>query len=157
MKEHKKRNEYEKLLQNVYSYAANTYKDEFGETSEIGIGNIMRRMLEAFSTFCYGVSFEKMVRRDDVLELIPKEKQSYYGNFMYRLTLNSESHMEENMYTLNSITTYFTKDEKVQTAKSVLLFLLYINRQHLAAYLKEEELNEIEGWETEENRWIINT
>lgn len=157
LKEHKKRNEYEKLLQNVYSYAANTYKDEFGETSEIGIGNIMRRMLEAFSTFCYGVSFEKMVRRDDVLELIPKEKQSYYGNFMYRLTLNSESHMEENMYTLNSITTYFTKDEKVQTAKSVLLFLLYINRQHLAAYLKEEELNEIEGWKTEENRWIINT
>lgn len=65
--------------------------------------------------------------------------------------------MEENMYTLNSITTYFTKDEKVQTAKSVLLFLLYINRQHLAAYLKEEELNEIEGWKTEENRWIINT
>ena len=74
---------------------------------------------------------------------------------MYRLTLNTESHMAENVYTLDSITSCFTKEEKVQTAKSVLLFLLYINKPHLAAYLVEEQLTVIEGWKSEEEEWIL--
>ncbi len=150
-------NEYKKLLELVYNYASNTDVNDPDETLEISIGNIIRRMLEAFSTFCYNDSFEKMLRKEDILGGIPENKRNYYGNFMYRLTLNTESHMEENVYTLNSITSCFTRDEKVQTAKSVLLFLLYINKPHLAAYLTEAQLMEIEGWKTEEDRWILLT
>ena len=73
---------------------------------------------------------------------------------MYRLTLNTESHMEESVYTLNSITSFFTREEKIQTAKSVLLFLLYINKSHLKAYLNDEQLTQIEKWKIDEDDWI---
>ena len=148
------RNEYKKLIECVYSYAVDTNKNDPDEILEIGIGNIMRRMLEAFSSFCYNVSFENMLRKEDILLSIPETKRSYYGNFMYRLTLNTESHMEESAYTLNSITSFFTREEKIQTAKSVLLFLLYINKSHLKAYLNDEQLTQIEKWKIDEDDWI---
>ena len=148
------RNEYKKLIECVYSYAVDTNKSDPDEILEIGIGNIMRRMLEAFSSFCYNVSFENMLRKEDILLSIPETKRSYYGNFMYRLTLNTESHMEESVYTLNSITSFFTREEKIQTAKSVLLFLLYINKSHLKAYLNDEQLTQIEKWKIDEDDWI---
>ena len=114
----------------------------------------MRRLLEAYSSFCYDMSFEQMLRKDDVLMGIPEDKRSYYSNFMYRLILNTESHLEENVYTLNGITAIFTKEEKVQTAKSVLMFLYYTNRLHLNAYLPEH-IKEIEGWKVDEEEWIL--
>lgn len=147
------RNEYKKLLDSVYTYAVNSEATDPDETLEISIGNIMRRLLEAFSSFCYDVSFDKMLRKDDILLKIPENKRIYYGNFMYRLTLNSESHTEESIYSLDSFTSCFSRDEKIQTAKSILLFLSYINLSHLSAYLSEEQLLEIEQWKSEEEDW----
>lgn len=148
-------NEYKKLLDYVFAYAANTGADDPDETQEMSIGNVMRRMMEAFSSFCYNDTFEKMVRNPEILVVIPEEKRGYYENFMVRLTLNTESHMAESVYTLDTITTCFTKDEKLQTAKSVLLFLLYVNRPHLMAYLNATQLAIIEGWKTEEAGWLV--
>lgn len=81
-------------------------------------------------------------------------KRVYYENFMCRLTLNGESHEEERVYTLSNFTPFFTKEEKLQTAKSVLLFLLYVNEPHIKAYLKPEVVARIESWKREENGWI---
>lgn len=148
-------NEYKKLLEYVYAYAANTGADDPDETQEMSIGNVMRRMMEAFSSFCYNDTFERMVRNPEVLAIIPDGKRGYYENFMGRLTLNTESHMAESVYTLDTITTCFTKDEKLQTAKSVLLFLLYVNRPHLVAYLDAAQLATIENWKTEEAGWLV--
>lgn len=148
-------NEYKKLLEYVYAYAANTGADDPDETQEMSIGNVMRRMMEAFSSFCYNETFERMVRNPEVLAIIPDGKRGYYENFMGRLTLNTESHMAESVYTLDTITTCFTKDEKLQTAKSVLLFLLYVNRPHLVAYLDAAQLATIENWKTEEAGWLV--
>lgn len=151
----KVQNEYKKMIDHVYSYACDSGEADPDETLEISIGNIMRRMLEAFSSFCYNDSFEPMLRKEDLLSLIPHAKQSYYRNFMYRLTLNTESHMAESMYSLNSITSHFTREEKIQTAKSVLLFLYYDNKPHLSAYLSAEQINQIEEWQTEEKDWLL--
>ena len=76
---------------------------------------------------------------------------------MYRLTLNAESHMEESLYSLNSTTSIITREEKVKTAKSVLLFLFYINKPHISAYLSEEQITEIEKWSMEEDEWIFSS
>lgn len=116
-------NEYKKLLESVYDYAKNPIDDE-DEYVETSIGNTMRRLIEAFSSFCYNTSFEEMMCREGVLNAISEEKRKYYENFMCRLALNGESHMEERVYALNTITPYFTKQEKVQTAKSLLLFFI---------------------------------
>ena len=142
-------NEYKKLLESVYDYAKNPIDDE-DEYVETSIGNTMRRLIEAFSSFCYNTSFEEMMCREGVLNVISEEKRKYYENFMCRLALNGESHMEERVYALNTITPYFTKQEKVQTAKSLLLFLYYINKEHLSCYLgknkegDEDRMAEIE-------------
>lgn len=148
--------EYKNLLTYVFDYAKNSAKED----NEMGIGNIMRRVAEAFSSFCYNCSFEEMMCREGILNTIPNEKRGYYENFMCRLTLNGESHMEERIYELNTITPYFTKQEKIQTAKSLLLFLSYVNKEHLSCYLqKEQETDEdrmaiIEGWKIEEKEWF---
>lgn len=143
----------------IYEYAKNPTDDE-DEHVETGIGNAMRRVIEAFSSFCYNMSFEEMMCREGVLSAISDEKRKYYENFMCRLTLNGESHMEERVYSLNTITPYFTKQEKVQTAKSLLLFLSYINKEHLSCYLGkddnsgEDRMAVIESWENEELNWM---
>jgi energy-coupling factor transporter ATP-binding protein EcfA2 len=159
LKRRKVSSEYKKLLEYVYEYAKNPTDDE-DEHVETGIGNAMRRVIEAFSSFCYNMSFEEMMCREGVLSAISDEKRKYYENFMCRLTLNGESHMEERVYSLNTITPYFTKQEKVQTAKSLLLFLSYINKEHLSCYLGkddnsgEDRMAVIESWENEELNWM---
>lgn len=146
LKVEKVQNEYKKLIESIFSYANN----ESDNTLEMSIGNIMRRTLEAFSSFCYNDGFEKTLRKKELLESIPKSKRDYYENFMSRLILNSNSHMAENSYSLNNATGYFTHDEKVQTAKSLLLFLLYINKPHIVSYLSEDKAKIIEKWENNE-------
>ena len=152
-------NEYKRLLEYVYNYAKNPTDDEV-ECIETGIGNVMRRLVEAFSSFCYNMKFEEMMCREGILKAIPNEKRHYYENFMCRLALNGESHMEERVYGLDTITPYFTKQEKVQTAKSLLLFLNYVNEEHLACYLaptkqdQEDKMSEIKSWMKEETDWL---
>ncbi len=151
-------NEYKRLLESVYAYAKNANDDD--EQEDSSIGNIMRRVVEAFSSFCYNTSFEVMMCREGVLNAISEEKRGYYENFMCRLALNMESHMEERVYELDTITPYFTKQEKIQTAKSLLLFLSYINKEHLSCYLgkdkdgDEDKMAEIEKWKSEEANWL---
>lgn len=150
LKELSARNEYQKLLKHVYEYASSECPDDSNETLETSIGNIMRRMLEAFSSFCYNSSFELMMRKEEVLSNIPKDKRAYYENFMCRLALNGESHEEERIYTLSNFSSFFTKEEKSETAKNVLLFLLYVNGPHVKAYLEQDEVRTIESWKNNE-------
>lgn len=147
-------NEYGKLLEAVYKYAKNSSEVE-DEYSEMGIGNVMRRLMEAFSSFCYNKSFEEMMCHRGILKAIPDEKRSYYENFMCRLILNGESHTKEGTYSLNYITPYLTRKEKIQTAKSILLFLWYLNKEHLCCYLDNEEImDDINNWKEEELTWM---
>ncbi|KGN76540.1 hypothetical protein HR17_01925 [Porphyromonas gulae] len=148
------RNEYQKLLTHVYEYANCECLEDLDETVEMGIGNIMRRMLEAFSSFCYNKPFETMMRMEGIISNMSEDKRVYYENFMCRLALNGESHEEERAYTLSDFTPFFSKEEKLQTAKSVLLFLLYVNEPHIKAYLKPEMVARIESWKSEESSWI---
>ena len=147
----KERNEYKKLITHVFEYANNMHPKDLDEIQEMSIGNIIRRMLEAFSSFCYNKSFESMLRMDGILNNIPEDKRVYYENFMCRLALNGESHEEEHTYTLNNFESLFTKEEKQQTAKSVLRFLLYVNKHHIEAYLGTEAVTKILSWKTGED------
>lgn len=103
-----------------------------------------------------------MMCREGILNEIDEGKRNYYANFMCRLALNGESHMAEHVYELDTITPYFTKQEKVQTAKSLLLFLNYVNNEHLTCYLgksndgDEDRIAVIKGWMQEEANWLDN-
>lgn len=138
----KKRNEYKKLLDNIYAFATGA-----DDGKDISIGNQMRKVLEAYATFVYRNRMEEAFRKEDILEPIPDGKKTYYKNFMFRLVLNGESHEEEAAYALSNFDELYTVDEKRRTAKCVLLLLYYINKPHLAAYINvPEQFATIESW-----------
>ena len=84
----KNQNEYTDLLKEIFEFA-NADK----ATEENSIGNQMRRVLEAFSTFSFKVGIDKLSTKPDILELLPtQELKDYFENLMYRLVLNGESH-----------------------------------------------------------------
>lgn len=87
--------EYTALLKMVYNFASS-------ETSEyeLIIGNVMRRTLEAFSTFQYRMSIEEISNNADVLDLLERPFNKYYENLMYRLVLNGESHLQDRVLLL---------------------------------------------------------
>ena len=137
-----RRNEYKKLLDNIYTFATGA-----DDGKDISIGNQMRKVLEAYATFVYRKRMDNAFRDADVLALIPPEKKAYYKNFMYRLILNGDSHEEEAAYSINNFDELYAIAEKRRTAKCVLLLLYYINKPHLAAYINDPaQFATIESW-----------
>lgn len=130
----KRRSEYATLLVNVYNYAL-----QGGNENSINIGNEMRRILEAFSTFTYRKSIEDVSIDTSVLSVLGN-KSHYFENLMYRLILHNESHYEEQVYSMHDQVNFYefiADDEKQRTAKDVLCFIYLLNKSHLNAYLKD--------------------
>jgi len=145
-----KRNEYSQLLKSVYEYASNK-SDEY----ELVIGNIMRRMLEAFGTFEYRKGIDEISCDQTILSIITEEKRDYFENLMYRLILNGESHLEERTKSLTDINFFatITTDEKKRTAKDVLCLMYLLNSNHIKAqfYAMKDDvgvgvIGDIEKW-----------
>ncbi len=138
-----KRNEYTTLLELVYAYAN-------GEKNEQGpyIGNIIRQVLEAFSTFEYKKGIEDVSVDDEILALMKNEKhKSYFRNLMYRLVLNEGSHRYDQ--TRNMQIDFFSlisESEKRRTAKDILCFMELLNSPHIKSHLGNDATRIIDGW-----------
>lgn len=76
------RQEYTELLKIVYDFASGDATDY-----NLIIGNIMRQVLEAFSTFQYKKGIESISTDRGILDLLPDVYQTYFENLMYRLIL----------------------------------------------------------------------
>ena len=88
------------------------------------------------------------MRNAELLESIPENKRTYYENLMTRLVLNGESHREEATYSLMP-DAIFSNEEKRKTAKSILLFLYYLDPLHFKAFLNDKSIDRvavIEQW-----------
>ena len=137
----KNRSEYTHLIESVFRFAN-------GDDSQgIEVGNKMRRVLEAFSTFCYRKSIEDVSCDEKILESL-KEYSDYFENRMYRLVLHGESHYEEQVYSFHdSLGFYglFSTAEKRKTARDILCFMYLLNEQHVRVYLPNAE-REIKQW-----------
>ena len=142
----KKYNEYSELFKIVYDYAC-------GNTCgyEYTIGNVMRRILEAFSTFIYKKGIEEVSIDESILACMDDNDYiEYFKNLMYRLVLHGESHMEERVKALQD-TEYlvFISDEaKERTAQEVICFMYKLNSKHVLAHLEGESdvENNIKRW-----------
>jgi len=143
----RKHNEYSCLLQQVFRFAN---MDDGYENLEMSIGNIMRRVLEAFGTFTYKKGIDALSCDPEILELISDEKQrAYFGNLMYRLVLHGESHLEERAKSIPELDFYNFVDnsEKVRTAKDILVFLYLLNHKHVEAHLNDAHaIEQIRTW-----------
>lgn len=140
--EYKNRNEYTSLIGMVYDYAR-------GETEhKLIIGNVIRQVMEAFSTFEYKKGIDKVSTDDEILSGIDEEEfRVYFKNLMYRLVLNEGSHRFDQ--TRNMQIDYFSvisEPEKLRTAKEILCFIRLLNAPHIKAHLGVEALNTIDTW-----------
>lgn len=121
--QYKKRHEYTEMMKMIYDYSMEGYSD-----NSILIGNIMRQVLEAFSTFEYKKGISEVSTDKSIINKLDDEYQSYFSNLMYRLILNGGSHKEEE--TRSGRLDFFTvisDEEKVRTAKDILCFIYLLN------------------------------
>lgn len=104
------------------------------------IGNVMRRTLEAFSTFEYKQGIDIMSCDETILNSLGnKIYHDYFQNIKYRLLLNEDSHMEERIKSLTDPTfaSNVSSEEKERTAKDIMCVMALLNRSHIQAHLKD--------------------
>ena len=131
-----KRNEYSQIMQAVYDYACNNSEDD------LTIGNSMRRVLEAFSTFIYKKGICEVSCDEAILQQIEDpDYREYFKNLMYRLVLNGDSHIEERINSMEDMDylNYLSTGKRRRTAQEVICFIYLLNKQHVMAHLKDKK------------------
>lgn len=121
------------MLKRAYDYAAANQDDD---SESYVIGNILRRILEGYGTFNYGMGVEELCR-DPNLKKRFGDLEGVLSNAMYRLALNDESHMQDEV-TLMSPTICFERyscEEKRKLARCVLVILNRLDPEHIKKQL----------------------
>ncbi len=142
----KKRNEYSELLKMIYDYACGINVDD-----ALIVGNSMRRVMEAFSTFVYKKGIADISYDDTILQQIEdKDYIDYFKNLMNRLVLHGDSHMLERTNSLDdaSYLCFLSDKERQRTAQEVICFIYLLNKRHVLAHLEGKrnvEIN-IQNW-----------
>ena len=129
----KKHNEYTNLMEFVYDYACNPTDEK-----DLSIGNITRRLFEAFSTFMFKEGIEKVSLSESVLSLIADQhKREYFQNSMYRLVLHTESHSQEAVQGAPEVSFYshISRAEKQRTIKDILCFMYSVSEVHVLSHI----------------------
>ena len=148
-------NDYAQQLQEVYNYAASNIQASNSQDVEVDyhpddlyIGNIMRRVIEAFSTFCYRRGVSAIFNNQDILDNIPDIHRDFLRTFMYRLVFNSESHSEENVKSRpdNNAVDFISHSELVKTARLLVVFMNDLNPLHLQKLITGFDANEVKVW-----------
>ena len=141
----KKRNEYSSLMERTYDYAVSKTGDSQS------IGNIMRRMLEAFSTFIYRMGIEELSCSGDICMHF-KNKSLFFNSLMYRLVLHGESHTEEAARADADemlCFCYASEDEKQKMARYIIAMIYCLQKDHILIHLRNagaEVQRNIESW-----------
>lgn len=141
------RQEYTNLMEEVFKYA----KGMDSLITDFTIGNSLRRLLEAFSTFVYRKSIEEISTDETILELC-NDYKDFYSNYMYRLILNNESHFQDRVKSLNDVFYFeqFTPEQLKDTAKKIICFLYLLNPLHI-----KQHLNDVgDNFEETINEWL---
>lgn len=134
-----KKSRYMVLLKRAYDFAIS---DEEDEKESYVIGNILRRILEGYSSFNYGIGVEKL-SRDKELAVRFGEASRLITNIMYRLALNDESHLKESLDAFNPPIVFdrYSYQEKVTIAQCVFVILDYLDRDHVVKQLAHFEVS----------------
>lgn len=145
-----KKSQYSILLKRAYDFATSNQEDT--EESYV-IGNILRRILEGYSSFNYGLGIERLSRdRDLSIRFGPASR--LITSVMYRLALNDESHLKECLDALNPPIAFdrYSYQEKQTMAQCVFVILDYLDKDHVVKLLshmqvpKEDIDGHIDEW-----------
>nr|WP_314783847.1 AAA family ATPase [Olsenella uli] len=141
--------EYAALLNRVYRYASSETEDS--DESYV-IGNILRRIVEGYGTFNYGIGVEELFRDQDLAGRLGVHLP-YIKSAMYRLMLNDESHLRDRVSTMNPSDRFgrFSYKDKRSCAQCVLLMLYTLDQTHVKRQLNGISIAELQkqvaAWE----------
>ena len=128
----KRMDEYGMLLEDIYEFA------QLGDQNRaLVVGNEMRRVLEAYSSFMYRVSPSELSFTRPIEQKLG-EMTPYFKARMDRILLNDESHTENRIHALSHDGWVFysiSDDEKRNAAKAVLTLLYILDEEHLLSHL----------------------
>lgn len=137
------RNEYKELLNLIYKYGVGGADEQ-----KAYIGNIMRQVLEAFTTFEYGKGIESISADDKILATMKSEQdREHFKNLMYRIVLNEGSHRYNQTRSMHlNFFSFISESETRRTAKEILCLMYLLNAPHLRAHLGDKCCDDIEKW-----------
>ena len=144
-----KMNSYAWNIEDIYNYAISDIDEE--NVNDNYIGNILRKTLEAYSTFNFKKDFSGLTQNEAILSKINDVTlREHFKNRMLRLLLNSDSHTEEVAKSVIEHDSFeqFSKEERIQISKDVLSLLFLLDKEHIKSYLPNDEskIRNIEKW-----------
>lgn len=150
----KEENFYSTQLTKIYEFACiEDEKCDFAKDFSPYIGNVMRRVLEAFSTFNYQKGISEISSNEVLLSesIDDKEERELLKSHMYRLLLNGESHYSDKIYgiTERDREVLLTIKQKIQTARFVLVLLYSLNSIHLKYQINNFDQTILESWKSD--------
>lgn len=108
------------------------------------IGNVLRRVLEAYGTFNYRTGIIQLTKDKKILNKINNNRKELYENMLFRLLLNDLSHSEDVSKESNTggvESERYSLKEKKEISKLVLCFLYELDNLHLEKHLQLESEN----------------
>ena len=150
----KEENFYSTQLTKIYEFACIEDEEcDFAKDFSPYIGNVMRRVLEAFSTFNYQKGISELSSNEVLLSesIDDREERELLKSHMYRLLLNGESHYSDKIYgiTERDREVLLTIKQKIQTARFVLVLLYSLNSIHLKYQINNFDKTILEGWKSD--------
>lgn len=145
-----KLNEYETLLNAVYQFAASD-ESETGKLETITIGNSMRRVLEAFSTFIYGVGILDPVLEDAYSEATGGQSLSIDLRAGHRGFLHDTSHAADGISSLRNFGGIFGLDKRecILHVRRILALMYTLQKAHMVRYLPDGAEENVLSWKEE--------
>ena len=140
---------YTELMQSVYDYALTPNNE-----GRRHIGNIARKLLEAFSIFEYGIGLSEFADSQDVLDDIQEiTLRDYYSQLLFHVVLHSESHTGDPVQVEGLIETMpeYTNATIDRIAKNSILLIYSINPKHVLNHLIEPDASKetLDNWTTQ--------
>lgn len=125
--------EYVALLKRAYDFAS---AEDADPNESLVIGNILRRVLEGYSTFNYGIGMARLSRDSDLQGRLG-DQLPFLEDAMYRLALNDASHMEKRVKAFNPVNAFerYSDEEKKRCAQCVMVILDKLDSVHLMKHL----------------------
>ena len=128
------KSEYQRLLKSAYDFASSVAEDE---AESYVIGNVLRRIVEGYSTFNYGIKMEMLARDPALVGRMGPVGKALSG-VMYRLALNDGSHLRDRVASLSPTAIFepYSYEEKRVMARCVLVMLSRLDPDHVVKHLR---------------------
>jgi len=141
---------YDNMTQLICSLSYYAFGDEDMSIYEMNVGNMLRRVLEAYSNFNYKIEVAKVFNTPEIMNVINENRRGYYEHKMYRLLLHGESHTEDQTKSGSYFesTSFIGSEEKKNLTKDTLAFLYELDtffvKRHVSSVsdFSEQKLNE---------------